>query len=304
MKQILTVKHLSKSYNGLKAVSDVSFEVKQGEKFVFVGPNGAGKSTTINILCTLLSKDAGEVVYGDLTLGQDNEAIRRLIGVVFQNHTLDDDLTVRDNLGIRGALYDYSDKEINQRINELESALEINNYIDQRYGTLSGGQKRRADIARALLQKPAILYLDEPTTGLDPQTRRVVWKIISQIREEFGMTVFLTTHYMEETEDADHVVIIDGGKVVASGTPIELKNQYAPTVLKLFSQNPGPLKESLEASGFQPWQSGGHVQISISNSLQALPILEAIQPRLDGFEVINGSMDDVFIAITGREIRA
>ena len=301
--KILTVSHLSKSYNSHKAVDDISFEVQKGEKFVFVGPNGAGKSTTINILCTLLSKNEGEVRYGALVLGEDNVAIRRKIGVVFQNHTLDDDLTVRENLGIRGALYGYTSAEITKRIEQLEQSLEFGRYIDQRYGTLSGGQKRRADIARALLQEPEILFLDEPTTGLDPQTRRVVWEIINQIRTTFGMTVFLTTHYMEETDDADDVVIIDDGKLVASGTPAELKNNYAPTVLKMNTQDPTRLFQALQGAGHQPWIRSDQVQVRIQDSFAALPLIDAYKDQIMSFELVNGNMDDVFIAITGKEIR-
>lgn len=302
--QILSVSHLSKSYNSHKAVDDISFEVQKGEKFVFVGPNGAGKSTTINVLCTLLSKDEGDVTYGDLVLGKDNVAIRRKIGVVFQNHTLDDDLTVRENLSIRGAMYGYTSAEIAKRIEQLEQSLEFGSYINQRYGTLSGGQKRRADIARALMQEPEILFLDEPTTGLDPQTRRVVWEIINQIRSTFGMTVFLTTHYMEETDDADHVVIIDDGKLVASGTPAELKNRYAPTMLKLNAHEPARLIQALQDTGHQPWLKSDQIQVRIQDSFAALPLIDAYKDQIKSFELVNGNMDDVFIAITGKEIRA
>jgi len=304
MDHILTVTNLSKSYNSHKAVDNISFNVQKGKKFVFVGPNGAGKSTTINVLCTLLSKDEGEVRYGELVLGRDNVAIRRKIGVVFQNHTLDDELTVRENLTIRGAMYGYTSVEIADRIEQLEQSLEFGNYINQRYGTLSGGQKRRADIARALLQEPEILFLDEPTTGLDPQTRRVVWEIINQIRTRFGMTVFLTTHYMEETDDADDVVIIDDGKLVASGTPAELKNRYAPTVLKMNSEEPDRLFQTLIDAGHKPWTRSDQIQVRIADSFAAIPLIDRYKNQINSFEVVNGNMDDVFIAITGKEIRA
>lgn len=302
-KIILEVKNLQKAYGGLKAVDGVSFEVRQGEKFVFVGPNGAGKSTTINIISTLLSKDDGEVRYQDLLLGQDDDAIRRQIGVVFQNHVLDEDLTVRENLLTRGALYAQPYSQVVEQAGKLEKQLELGGFINQPYGQLSGGQKRRSDIARALMNTPSILILDEPTTGLDPQTRRMVWEIINQIRKDLGMTVFLTTHYMEETEDADSVVIIDNGKIVARGTPHDLKARYAPMILKLYARDPLPLQERLRQAGHDVKIVSDSLILPMRDSFEAAALAAENRDLVNTFELLNGSMDDVFIAITGKKIR-
>ena len=302
-KIILEVKGLEKSFGEIKAVKGVSFSVKKGEKFVFVGPNGAGKSTTINIISTLLRPDAGEVFYDNLQLGKDDDQIRQRIGVVFQDHVLDDDLTVRENLLIRGSLYDKTPKEVEQQADLVEKQLEMDSFINQRYGQLSGGQRRRADIARALMNQPEILFLDEPTTGLDPQTRRMVWEIINQIRQDLGMTVFLTTHYMEETEDADSVVIIDGGKIVASGSPLELKSRHAPMMLKLYSANLELLQTMLKEQGIAGQTIRDSLMVPMEDAFDAAAIANRFRPHISTFELINGSMDDVFIAITGRKIR-
>ena len=302
-KIILEVKGLEKSYGEIKAVKGVSFSVKKGEKFVFVGPNGAGKSTTINIISTLLRPDAGEVFYDNLQLGKDDDQIRQRIGVVFQDHVLDDDLTVRENLLIRGSLYDITPKEVEQQADLVEKQLEMDSFINQRYGQLSGGQRRRADIARALMNQPEILFLDEPTTGLDPQTRRMVWEIINQIRQDLGMTVFLTTHYMEETEDADSVVIIDGGKIVASGSPLELKSRHAPMMLKLYSENVELLQTMLKEQDIVGQAIRDSLMVPMEDAFEAAAIANRFRPHISTFELINGSIDDVFIAITGRKIR-
>lgn len=303
METILQVKGLVKSFGTKTAVNNISFEVSTGQKFVFVGPNGAGKTTTIRIISTLLSKDSGEVRYADLELGKDNDAIRRKIGVVFQDHVLDNELTVRENLAIRGSFYSLTETQIRKRIDVLTNLLEMEKFVNQRYETLSGGQKRRADIARALMQEPEILFLDEPTTGLDPQTRRIVWGIIDEIRQRLRMTVFLTTHYMEETEDADHVVIIDDGVIIGSGTPADLRKQYAPNVLWLYPKSPESFSKILQEQGTAFSKVHGAYQIGVETSFDALPLVERWREHLNGFEVNNGSMDDVFIVLTGKEIR-
>lgn len=302
-REVLTVTQLRKSYDKKPAVEDISFAVEHGEKFVFVGPNGAGKTTTISILATLLRQDSGEVRYGDLLLGRDNDAIRGKIGVVFQHHTLDDDLTVRENLASRGALYQVGKAQLGKRVDNAIALLDMDGFENQRYGTLSGGQKRRTDIARGLLQNPEVLFLDEPTTGLDPQTRRVVWEIINSVRARLGMTVFLTTHYMEETEDADRVVIIDHGKIVAQGKPAELKRQYAPNILRLYSDNPQAVIDRLQSLGQAPANLKGVLQLKVGSSFEALDLVENLRDSINNFEIVNGSMDDVFIAITGRDLR-
>ncbi len=299
----LSVSNLSKSYNGKLAVDDISFDVRAGEKFIFVGPNGAGKSTTIKIISTLLEKNAGTVRYGDLTVGVDDDAIRKKIGVVFQHHVLDDDFTVRENLICRGGFYDMSASALKKRADEVIELLDMKSFANQRYGKLSGGQRRRADIGRALMQSPEILFLDEPTTGLDPQTRLVVWDIINGIQQDLGTTIFLTTHYMEETDDASNVVIIDHGKIVATGTPAALKKQYAPNLLNLYPRDIEKVSAFLLEQGYQPKLKEDTLQVTIKEAFEALELIEAIRSDINNFEVVNGRMDDVFIAITGKALR-
>ncbi|MGM9680583.1 MAG: ABC transporter ATP-binding protein, partial [Eubacteriales bacterium] len=209
MNNIIEINHLCKSYGEIKAVQDLSFRVKEGELFAFLGINGAGKSTTINIICGQLAKDSGSVRISGSDLDRDSDSIKRSLGVVFQNSVLDKSLTVRDNLESRAALYGIFGKAFRTRLSELADLLDFGDLLGRSVGKLSGGQRRRIDIARALLHDPRILILDEPTTGLDPQTRKLLWDAIASLRRERHMTVFLTTHYMEEAADADYVVILD-----------------------------------------------------------------------------------------------
>ena len=299
----LKVENLRKAYNGNLAVDDISFEVMRGEKFIFVVPNGAGKSTTIKIISTLLENDAGSVRYGDMTVGVDDDAIRKKIGVVFQHHVLDDEFTVRENLICRGGFYDMTSAELKHRADEVITLLDMKSFANQRYGKLSGGQRRRADIGRALMQKPEILFLDEPTTGLDPQTRLVVWDIINSLQQELGMTIFLTTHYMEETDDASNVVIIDHGKIVATGTPAALKKQYAPNLLNLYPRDIEKVSAFLRERGYDAKLKEDTLRVIIKDAFEALDLVEALREDINNFEVVNGRMDDVFIAITGKALR-
>ncbi|MCL1898736.1 MAG: ABC transporter ATP-binding protein, partial [Micrococcales bacterium] len=220
---IVSVSSLTKSYGDLTAVNGLDLEVDQGQLFAFLGPNGAGKSTTINCLTTLTTFDAGQVQVAGCQVGQDNAGVQRAIGVVFQNSVLDGTLTVRENLVTRAALYGLSGKAASQRIDRLARQIGLDEFINQRYATLSGGQRRRADIARALIHAPKVVFLDEPTGGLDPKGRELVWETVNTLRHDDGITVFLTTHYLAETEEADQVAVIDHGKLVANGTPSQLR---------------------------------------------------------------------------------
>ena len=220
---LLEVKNLSKSFKEIKAVDDISFSVLEGSLFSFLGPNGAGKSTTIKMIIALVEKDSGSFLLN----GTDNKnSIRKQIGVVFQENVLDPDLSVKENLMLRGALYLKNKTAVKNRYIELVKKLELSDFENQRFKTLSGGQKRRVEIARALFSNPVLLLLDEPTTGLDPETRQMVWKVIDKLRKEDNITVFLTTHYMEEAANADYIVIIDKGKIKVEGTPDDLKELY------------------------------------------------------------------------------
>lgn len=303
MKTILSVKNLKKSYKDVDAVKGISFEVKKGQLFAFLGPNGAGKSTTIDILTTLLQADAGEVELNGYTLGKNDHEIKKSIGVVFQDSLLDPTLTVRENLEIRGSLYTMSKKELKEMIDLSVQATGIEELLDRPYGKLSGGQRRRSDIARGLVHRPEILFLDEPTTGLDPQTRKNVWETVARIQEETEMTVFLTTHYMEEAAQADYISIIDHGEIVAEGTPTYLKETYTSDIVTMHMINKKEVEEVLVTSAYEYTLNKDSVMVSVETTLDSLPLLEAVRDHIDSFEVQTGSMDDVFIAITGKEIR-
>lgn len=300
---IITVNHLSKSYGSVRAVKDVSFFVEEGSLFAFLGPNGAGKSTTINSICTFLKPDSGDVRVNGYRLGEQDDEIRNSIGVVFQEGLLDGLLTVEENLFLRGSFYKMGRQELKEAVRRVVQITELEDFVKRPYARLSGGQRRRADIARALLNTPRILFLDEPTTGLDPQTRKNVWDTIKKLQREQRMTVFLTTHYMEEAEEADYVVVVDNGEIAAKGTPFELKEQYAKDRLLLKGKEPEKLQEMLEKKGIPYQKKTEIIEISLAGTLSALPVLNELQEMLVDFSVIKGSMDDVFIGITGKEIR-
>ena len=294
----ITVNNLIKDYKEHRAVKGISFEVKEGELFAFLGENGAGKSTTINILSTILQKTSGEVKVFDNKLGEDDDKIRSLIGIVFQNSVLDDKLTVKENLYTRGAYYGLTKKQTDERLAEFREGFELDEIWNRRYDKLSGGQRRRVDIARALIHDPRILFLDEPTTGLDPKSRKIVWDHIDYLRREKKMTIFLTTHYMEETKDADNVVILDKGEIIARGTPAELKTGYASSRLVWYT-NECSENESVLA-GMEYTYDSDHYNVKFKNSITDL--LYQYKNQITDFEIIKGSMDDVFLNLTGREI--
>lgn len=293
---MISIKDLKKSYGEVDAVKNLSFNVDKGSFFAFLGPNGAGKSTTINIICTLLEKNSGHVKIGDYSLGNQDDQIRQLIGVVFQNYMLDRKLTVRQNLKIRGAFYRLTKAEVQKRIHNLEILLNID-YLDQSYGTLSGGQKRRADIARALIHEPQILILDEPTTGLDPKTRKDVWEVIDTLRKK-NMTIFLTTHYMEEAANADKIVIINKGEIVAEGSPDQLKKMYAKDTLRL-AGNIEEITNYCVKNRLLFEQKNDVIYIQ-TQSLESIQIILDLKETLSGFEMIQATLDDVFLDIIGN----
>lgn len=303
MNKIIEVSGLTKSYGNKKAVNDLSFYIEKGKMFSFLGPNGAGKSTTIDILCTLLDFDGGECVIGGWNLRQDSQKIRQTIGIVFQDHVLDDLLTVRENLTARAGLYTTDKNKIKSMVYEAVQATELGEIIDYPYGKLSGGQRRRVDIARALLQKPQILFLDEPTTGLDPQTRKSIWDTIKRLQRDNGMTVFLTTHYMEEAAESDYVIVIDHGRIVAKGTPSELKTRYSSDTLRLFPSEHGNLLGILNELKLDFKETSGEFIVKLPDTMAAIPVLESCKGGINGFQVLQGTMDDAFMGITGKELR-
>ncbi len=294
---MIKVKDLTKQYDGLVAVKGISFEVGKGDFFAFLGPNGAGKSTTINIICTLVEKNSGLVTVDDLEIGKDDSLIRDRIGVVFQDNMLDERLSVRQNLDVRGGFYSLSQSELDKRITHISGLLSIDSFLDQKYGTLSGGQRRKADIARALINEPKLLILDEPTTGLDPKTRKEVWNIIEDLRKK-NMTIFLTTHYMEEASRATNIVIINNGVIIAEGSPEVLRNEYSYDRLRIFYKDESLLKELEE---YEFTNENNVIEMKI-NSFEALKLLNKIEDKIETFEVIRGNMDDVFLNITGLNL--
>ncbi len=294
---IIRIDHLSKSFRDVKAVDDLSFRVREGELFAFLGVNGAGKSTTINMLCGQLARDEGEIEIDGERPESNTDEIKRKIGVVFQNSVLDSPLTVYDNLQSRAALYGITGKAFRDRLSELSGLLDLSGLMKRSVGKLSGGQRRRIDIARALIHNPKILILDEPTTGLDPQTRKKLWSVISALRRERKMTVFLTTHYMEEAADADFVVIIDGGRKVAEGTPLQLKNAYSGDFVTIY----GMTEEDIRTLGREKYDKvrDGY-RISVGNTREATELILKHPEIFSDYEITKGRMDDVFLEVTGR----
>lgn len=290
----IEVTNLVKTYNDKVAVNDISFTVEEGSFFAFLGANGAGKSTTIEILCTLRQATTGEVMVAGQSLGtlKGNEHIRRSIGIVFQQNLLDDYLTVYENIRHRGRFYQQSKKEFEENYAFVNHYLKLDDIAHKRYEKLSGGQRRRADIARALIHRPHILFLDEPTTGLDPQTRRFVWNAVRTLCQETNMTIFLTTHYMEEAAVADKIIIMKEGTIVAEGSPESLKAAYAADELIIVLKEDGELPAELHAT-----KIGERYHFQLEDTRDALPLLLKLRPYIASFEVIKGSLDDVFIRL-------
>ena len=281
---IICVKNLTKKYNDFTAVNHISFEVEKGTMLGFLGVNGAGKTTVINMLATLLTPNEGSAEVCGETIGRGNQKIRRKIGIVYQQNCLDDILTVRENLICRGIIHGISKAEAKAQCKKLSEILKLGDILKKKYRTLSGGQKRRVEIAAALMHTPELLFLDEPTTGLDPATRKDVWSIIEELQKKEKMTVFLTTHYMEEAAGADKIIIMDHGNIITQGTPFELKEKYAMDKLKLY------------------YKSGEGEEISVSSTLKAIPLIKEAEDKISGFEVIQGNMDDVFLNAVGRNL--
>lgn len=294
----ISVSNLRKSYGRLLAVDDISLDVPSGSLFAFLGANGAGKSTTIGCITTTVSPTSGRIRIDGIDVVTHAHEVRRRIGAVFQSSILDPLLTVEENISVRGRLYGLGRRVVAARIGELSDLVGLDEVLSRRYGTLSGGQQRRVDIARALVHQPSVLFLDEPTAGLDPQSRERIWSAISGLRESQGTTVFLTTHYMEETERADRVCIIDHGRIVAEGVPAELRTTYSKSVLTVRAAAPSEVIAAARSRGLhaEMQASGDAVEIAVDSSEQALVFLRS-QP-VDDFEFRHGTMDDVFLAVT------
>lgn len=298
MENVIEIKNLKKYYGEVKAVDDISFSVGKGEFFAFLGVNGAGKSTTISILCGKQPRTAGEVFIDGKDIDAHLDESKRKLGVVFQNSVLDEPLTVEENLRCRAALYSIAGAAYKKRLNELTELFGLQEILRRPVGKLSGGQRRRVDIARALVHEPEILILDEPTTGLDPQTRKTVWKIIHGLRAERSLTVFLTTHYMEEAADADRVVILDGGKILADASPLELKNKYTGDYVTLY----GASEQAVEKLGLKYEEIPGAFRIEVKDTAEATALILKYPELFRDYEIVKGKMDDVFLNVTGKKI--
>jgi len=277
---MIRVENLSKSYGSVEAVRDISFDVREGDLFSFLGTNGAGKSTTINVLTTLLAKTSGTATVGGFDVEQDADKVRSLIGIVFQDSVLDKRLTAKENLTFRGSLYGLGGNKLKKAVEHAIKITDMSDFAERPYGKLSGGQRRRVDIARALVHMPKLLFLDEPTTGLDPKTRRDIWQMIQEMQKANGMTVFLTTHYMEEAAESDDIVVIHKGEIKAKGSPMELKTQYCSDLLKITTSD------------------GEYVEHKLTTTVDALPIIEQYKGNIANVEIINGTLDDVFLNLT------
>ena len=302
MEPIIKVSNLKKYFNGIKAVNDINFQVERGQLYGFLGVNGAGKSTTINILCTLLNKTEGEVYLCGYELGKENEKIRNKIGVVFQDNSLDNRLTIKENLVIRASLYYKDSKNIRKNLDFVCDILGIGDLLGWQFRKLSGGQKRRCEIARALMNRPEILFLDEPTTGLDPQTRQNVWDSIEILRKEKEMTVFLTTHYMEEAAKAQYIAIMEAGGLVAQGTPYELKQRYAHDLIRVYPKDRENILHLLKEKECIFEERSNHIRVNIKDTLYGLEVLNSLKDYLGACEIVQGTMDDVFLNITGKSL--
>lgn len=303
MAKSIEVHGLVKKYGDVLAVDGISFDVDEGTLFAFLGPNGAGKSSTINSICTTTEITGGKVTVAGFDSATEGAKVRGCIGTVFQESVLDDLMTVRENLEARASLYGMPHGEISERIKEVAEAVSVTDILGRRYGKLSGGQRRRADIARGLVHRPKVLFLDEPTTGLDPQTRLRVWDTVTALQKKTGMTVFMTTHYMEEAAGADKVAIIDKGRIAAIGTPEELRLKYSSDYLKIQPKDAGALKKALEGLGLKYETDRELVVVKCGSSMEALALLKKIEQHVFQFEVVRGNMDDVFMAVTGHAIR-
>ena len=298
MEEILKITNVSKSFGKIKAVNNISFKVKKGEMFAYLGVNGAGKSTTISMICGTLKNDNGNIIVCGEDINKNSKYIKNKIGVVFQNSVLDQTLSVYDNLKYRASLYDITGNEFKKRFEELSKMFELNEIKNQKVKTLSGGQRRRVDIARAIIHEPEFLILDEPTTGLDPNTRKKLWNIIRNLREKNGMTVFLTTHYMEEAADADFITIIEKGKIITEGTPLDLKNKYAKDIINIYHiEEHDVMKLKLPYTKIRDG-----FKIEVENTSIATDLIIKNKEIFKDYEIIKGKLDDVLLNATGSNL--
>jgi ABC-2 type transport system ATP-binding protein len=305
MTAVIEVEDLTKTYGEVEAVRGIGFSVGAGEIFGFLGPNGAGKTTTIKILCTLLQPTSGRARLAGLDVATSPDDVRRRIGVIFQDPALDDRLTAEENLMLHAVAYRVPRAERAARIAEALRFVDLEERGRDLTRTFSGGMKRRLEIARGLIHRPEILFLDEPTTGLDPQTRARTWEVLRALRRDFGTTLFLTTHYMDEAENCDRIAIIDHGKIVALDTPAALKQRVGKDLVTARSADPGALARLLsEKYGITSTPADGGLSFLVEEGdAFIVKLLTSDRPVLGGISVRRPTLDDVFLSLTGRQIR-
>lgn len=302
---VIKVKNLSKKFNSVTAVDGISFSVKKGEIFGFLGPNGAGKSTTISMLATLLEPTSGEASINNFSILRDKNAVRKSIGLVFQDPSIDDRLTAEENLRFHARLYGVSKEDYKKRMDEVLELVELKDRRNDIVKTFSGGMKRRLEIARGLIHYPAVLFLDEPTIGLDPQTRAHLWEYILKLKREKEMTIFMTTHYMNEAEYCDRIAVIDRGKIVALDSPANLKKKIGGDIIRMQSHEKEKLEKELkEKYNLETKKEGEVLQIEVANAETFMPrLFNELDSKIESIELRRPTLDDVFLDLTGRRIR-
>jgi ABC-2 type transport system ATP-binding protein len=301
----IATEQLVKRYGEIEAVRGIDLSIMPGEIFGFLGPNGAGKSTTISMLCTLLRPTSGRAAVAGFDVARDPGAVRARIGLVFQDPSLDEQLTARENLDFHAFLYDVPRASRAQRINEVLEMVELADRARSKVLTFSGGMKRRLEIARGILHSPEVLFLDEPTRGLDPQTRSHIWDYLRALRRSEGITIFMTTHYMDEAEFCDRIAIIDMGRIVALGTPDELKARVGGDVITIVTADNATSAAELGSKfGLTPTVDDGTLRIEVSDGAAFIPrLVRDLSAQVTAVTLRRPSLDDVFLKLTGRAIR-
>ncbi|MDD4900738.1 MAG: ATP-binding cassette domain-containing protein [Patescibacteria group bacterium] len=302
---IIEVKNLTKRYDKLTAVDDISFNVKQGEIFGFLGPNGAGKSTTISMLATLLKPDSGQATIDGFDVGSQRNSVRQAIGLVFQDSSLDDRLTAQENLYFHADLYHVEKQSFKERLPEVLQLVDLWDRRGAIVKTFSGGMKRRLEIARGLIHYPKVMFLDEPTIGLDPQTRFNIWHYILKLKKEKEMTIFMTTHYLNEAEYCDRIAIVDRGKIVALDTPANLKKIVGGEIITLTAADPLKLKQAIARRfDLKIKEEDNKIKIEVADGEKFLPrLFNELTEKIDSVELRKPTLDDVFLTLTGKKIR-
>ncbi|MDP4183507.1 MAG: ATP-binding cassette domain-containing protein [Bacillota bacterium] len=302
-KNIIQVKNYTKRYGDFTAVDNISFNVEEGAVFAFLGPNGAGKSTTINTLCTILDKTEGQIIINGNDVSKDKASVRKDIGIVFQESTMDGKLTVEENLKLHCDFYQTPKNEVKDRISFALELVGLKEWRKSFVNSLSGGMKRRVEIARGLAHFPKVLFLDEPTAGLDPQTRASIWEYISDLQKQKNITIFLTTHYMDEAEICSKVAIIDHGKIVAFDTPYNLKKEHTSSLMKIKTSEKDLLINYLEAKSISYGYKDDLLSVYPTDLNEEMNIISEFRTSISDIEINKGTLNDVFLAITGKEIR-